>query len=72
MESHFQNAEGVCVPNLGGRQRVSERTMVPSACPSDEFPNPSTGIGLTIGILRREALVIVIVSVDDYRRTVFV
>jgi len=71
MKSDLQNAEGVRVPNLGCRECRGERAVVSSPRPSDEFPD-ALRIGLAIGILRREALVIVIVSINDDRRLVLI
>src|ERR1700747_585002 len=67
MEGYLQNTEGVGIPNLGRRKRRGERAMIPSAGPSDEFPDASR-VRLAIRILRREPLVVVVVSVDHDRR----
>ncbi len=66
MQGERQNAEGVRVPYLRCWQWGGERAVVPATCPGDEFPDASR-VGLAIGILRREPLVVVIVSIDHDR-----
>src|SRR5580658_10368099 len=65
MERKLQNAEGVRIANFACWQRCGERAMVLATRAGNEFSNALGGVGFPFGILRREAFVIVVVSVDD-------
>src|SRR5260370_37476463 len=46
--------------------------MILAACANDKFTNATDGIGCSMRVLRGEALIVVVVSTDNYVRIGFV
>ena len=61
----LEDAVGAVAPCLAIGPDCAKVVKASAARAHDEFPN-APGIGLAIGILRRETLVVVIVAVDNH------
>ena len=68
MKREFEDAEGVGVADFAREERCAERAMILAAGAYDEFADSVREIRLPVGILRRKALVVVIVTIHDHRR----
>jgi hypothetical protein len=67
VQRELEDAESVGVAGFAGAQRNDERAMISSAGADDEFADAVRGVGLAVGVLRSEALVVVIVAGEDER-----
>lgn len=63
MQGKFQNSEGISVAHFAGSQRHRKRAMVFAAGADNELPDAARPIRITVRVLRREAFVVVIMSV---------
>lgn len=64
-QSKLQNAEGSCVAQFAVRMSRAEGAMIFAAGADDKFANATGEVGFAIRSLRGEALVIMIVAVND-------
>ena len=64
VKSELEDAVRRPVADLTREQRLAERAVTLATGAYDEFANAVREVGLAVGILRREALVVVIVTVD--------
>lgn len=64
-KSEFQNPEGARLMRFAVWFESAEGTKVIAACADDKFTNAMRWIGNAVGSLRSEALVIVVVTVED-------
>jgi hypothetical protein len=67
VQRELEDAERVGIADFAGRQRDDERAMISSAGADDEFADAVRGVGLAFGVLRSEALVVVVVPGQDQR-----
>src|SRR5713101_3013009 len=67
MQRELEDAERVGVADFAVENRDNKWAMTFSAGADDEFADPVLGVGLAAGVLRSEALVVVVVAVEDER-----
>jgi len=72
MEGQLENPECIGVAYQAIRHDLHDGGVIRSAGAYDEFPDASGGISNSIGILRAEALVDVIVAIKDDIRIVVI
>src|SRR6267154_924519 len=67
-QSQLQNAESAVVPDFAVRFVKSKFSEVLPPRAHDEFANPSLGVRVSVGILRRKPFVVVIVAIQNQLR----